>query len=332
MLVEIIGTFLAISLLFYCIFAGADFGGGILEIFIGQTKKKDQVMVISRAIAPVWEANHVWIILAVVILFCGFPKAFAELSIQFHIPILIMLVGIILRGCAFTFRHYDAVKDRSQKVYSGIFVFSSVLTPLMLGMIAGGLFLGRAPMAGGSFFESYLGPWLNLFSFSLGLFTCTLFAFLAAVYLVGETTDPNLKVLFSKKARAANVIAIFAGALVFISGQIDGVPLLQLFLANPVSLAAILLATAALWPLWVTLKRGSSWIPRFLAGTQVFFILTGWFSLQYPAILVGRAGALTIYNSAAPELTLRYLLYALVVGFILIFPSLLYLMGIFKKH
>src|SRR5918992_5235757 len=129
MLVESVAFFLAVSILFYCLFAGADFGAGILEAFLGSRSREEQRTVITHAMGPVWEANHVWLILAIVILFTGFPKAYSALSITFHIPLTLMLMGIILRGCAFTFRHYDAVRDRSQRYYSAIFVISSFLTP-----------------------------------------------------------------------------------------------------------------------------------------------------------------------------------------------------------
>src|SRR4029450_7243293 len=141
MLVESIAFFFAVSILFYCLFAGADFGAGILEAFLPSRRRAEQKKVIAHAIGPVWEANHVWLILAVVILFTGFPKAYSVLTITFHIPLTLMLLGIILRGCAFTFRHYDSIRDR-QRYYSAIFVVSSFLTPLMLGVIAGGMLLG----------------------------------------------------------------------------------------------------------------------------------------------------------------------------------------------
>src|SRR3972149_1057124 len=103
--------FLGVSIILYCLLAGADFGAGILEFFKGPTHREKQSELITHAMSPVWEANHVWLILVVVILFNGFPKAFSVLSITYHIPLTVMLVGVILRGCAFTFRHYDAVRD-----------------------------------------------------------------------------------------------------------------------------------------------------------------------------------------------------------------------------
>jgi len=331
MLINLVVAFLGISLLLYCLFAGADFGGGMLESFLGEKRTEDQKRIIGNAIAPVWEANHVWIILAIVILFNGFPNAYSEISILFHIPILIMLVGIILRGCAFTFRHYDAIRGRSQVYYSAIFIFSSYLAPLMLGIIAGALFLGRIPLNPTSFSDIYIFPWFNWFSLAVGVFTCALFSFLAAVYLVGETNDVELKTIFSKKARIGNLVAVISGGLVFLSAEGLGLSLVQIFLKNGITMACLAAATMALFPLWISLKKKQIWTSRMLASSQVAFILVGWFAAQFPVIMTRGNSSLTIYNSAAPEPTLRYLLLALISGVLLIFPALFYLLRVFKK-
>ena len=138
MLTAIVIIFSA-SLLLYTLLGGADFGAGIVETFSG---KREEVT-ISKAIAPVWEANHVWLILAVVILFTGFPAVYASLSLVLHIPLMIVLLGIIMRGTAFTFRHYDAINDRSHYYYTLLFRVSSFITPLFLGIILGAMILGR---------------------------------------------------------------------------------------------------------------------------------------------------------------------------------------------
>lgn len=126
---DIIIFVLGISVLLYVLLGGADFGAGIIEIFTG----KKGIDTISKAIAPVWEANHIWIILAIVILFTGFPHVFASLTTYLHIPLLIILVGIVFRGTAFTFRYYDVIKDNTHKYYTVLFRISSLLTPLFFG-------------------------------------------------------------------------------------------------------------------------------------------------------------------------------------------------------
>ena len=108
---------LGVAFILYALLGGADFGAGIIETFAGEKGERT----ISRAIAPVWEANHVWLILAVVILFTGFPRIYSSLSLVLHIPLMLVLVGIIFRGCAFTFRHYDVVHDQSHRYYTFFF-------------------------------------------------------------------------------------------------------------------------------------------------------------------------------------------------------------------
>src|SRR5205807_543091 len=130
---------LGASFLLYTLLGGADFGAGIIETFAGTRGQKT----ISKAMAPVWEANHVWLILAIVILFTGFPPVYSSLSLVLHIPLLLVLLGIIFRGSAFTFRYYDVHQDRSNKYYTAFFKASSFITPMFLGMTLGAMILGR---------------------------------------------------------------------------------------------------------------------------------------------------------------------------------------------
>lgn len=330
MLVESVAFFLAVSIRFYCLFAGADFGAGILEAFLGNARRDEQRTVITHAIGPVWEANHVWLILAVVILFTGFPKAYSLLSITFHIPLTLMLLGVILRGCAFTFRHYDAVRDHWQRYYSAIFVVSSFLTPLMLGVVAGGMLLGSVAPIEQGFHAAFVRPWANLFCFSVGVFTAVLFAFLAAVYLIGEIDDAELKSMFVRRAVILNALAIIVGVAVFIAAEISGLPLVRLFAANAFTLASMIGATVILIPLWIAVRRNAVQAARAFVAAQVALVLIGWFRLQFPMIIGSKSDPLTIYNAAAPDATLRYLLYALIGGSVIIFPALAYLLIVFK--
>lgn len=329
---EAVVFFLGASILLYCLFAGADFGAGILAAFTGRARHEDQDALIARAIAPVWEANHVWLILAIVILFVGFPRAYAALSVTYHVPLTIMLLGIVLRGCAFTFRHYDAVQDATHRHYRRIFVISSFVTPFALGTVAGGVLLGRAADPTAGFRAAFVAPWANVFSFAVGAFTLVLFAFLAAVYLVGETDDPELRAIFLRRARTLNVLAVVAGGAVFAAAEASGLGLAALFAARELSVAAMIGATLLLVPLWFSLLRDFVQTARFLAATQVGCILVGWFRLQYPALVHAFGqNPVTLANSAAPPATMRMLLCALLVGSAAIFPSLFYLLRIFKR-
>lgn len=326
MLVVVI-IFLILSLLAYVLFGGADFGAGIIEVFSGRMTRKT----ITHAIAPVWEANHIWLILVVVILFMGFPLIYAQMSLYLHIPLVILLLGIVLRGTAFTFRHYDAVHDRSQSYYSFVFKLSSIIAPLFLGIITGALILGRIDQNAVSFYDAYIAPWFNVFSFVLGVFTCCLFAFLAAIYLIGEANTAVIRSHFLRIARNANIATVLTGGLVFLMAELNGLPLASMFWRSTGALLAIGLATLSLPLLWWILLKEHVVFPRLLAGFQTLMILGAWFWEQYPVFLRYANGEyLGLINSAAPEATLRQLGLALIVGSLLILPALFYLMKTFK--
>src|ERR1051326_1385555 len=161
-----------VSLILYALLGGADFGAGIVETFAGGREERT----ISKAMAPVWEANHVWLILAVVILFTAFPIIYSSLSLVLHIPLMLVLLGIIFRGTAFTFRHYDVGGDSSHKYFTVLFRISSFLTPLFLGIVLGAMILGRITFdLGEGFYKVFMYPWLNMFCISVGIFSSCLF-------------------------------------------------------------------------------------------------------------------------------------------------------------
>lgn len=328
-MLQVVIIFLALSLLTYALFGGADFGAGIIEIFSGRKTKQT----ITHAIAPVWEANHIWLILLVVILFMGFPAIYTQMSLYLHIPLVILLIGIVLRGTAFTFRHYDAVLDRSQTYYTIIFMVSSIIAPLLLGVITGALTLGRINPEAENFYDAFMAPWLNIFCWVLGIFTCCLFSFLAAVYLIGEAESPEVRDQFFRIARNANIATVVSGGLVFAAAEWSGLSLISMFMESGGALVAVALATLSLPLLWWSLVKRQLILPRLLAGFQTLMILGAWFWVQYPVLLRYRNGEyLGIFNTAAPEATMRQLALALLFGSVLILPALFFLLKTFKSR
>src|SRR5215210_4921816 len=166
-MLTVIIIILGASFVLYTILGGADFGAGIIETFAG--KKGERT--ISKAIAPVWEANHVWLILAVVILFTAFPAVYSSLSLVLHIPLMMVLLGIIARGTAFTFRHYDLWHSKSHRNFSILFKASSFMTPMFLGITLGAMMLGRITFnQQEGFYNVFISPWLNVFCIMMGVF------------------------------------------------------------------------------------------------------------------------------------------------------------------
>jgi cytochrome d ubiquinol oxidase subunit II len=320
---------LFIGLLLYSILGGADFGGGILETFRG----KSEIKVISKAIAPVWEANHVWLILVIVILFMGFPKVYAVLSNSLHIPLFIMLLGIVFRGSAFTFRYYNVQVEQNQ-LYTIFFRAGSVITPFFLGIIVGAVTAGEIIQDyTKGFYEFFIAPWLGIFPVTVGLFTVLLFAYLAAVFLSGEIeVEEERRKKYGSIARKLLITIVIAGLLVLGSSYYINTSFLSQFYTSTLNIICITLVTLSIPIMWLQLKRINTPWTRFIAGFQVTLILLGWFAVQFPVMVyVNGSDNLTIYNTATEPATLQALLWALIVGVLLIFPSLFYLYRVFKR-
>ncbi|HZW39499.1 MAG TPA: cytochrome d ubiquinol oxidase subunit II [Ignavibacteriaceae bacterium] len=328
-MIYVIIFFLLVSVFFYVLFGGADFGAGIVELF--SKSKESTTKLITNAMLPIWEANHMWLIIAVVILFNAFPPLYTQISIALYIPLIILLLGIVLRGTAFTFRHYDAFKDYSNVIYTRIFMYSSLLVSIMFGLIIGALVSGKIYVQPMDFYSAYVHPWLNLFSISIGIFVAAIFAFVASVYLIGDTTDFEIRIEFIQKSKKANIVMVIAGALVFISSFIEDVDFASRFFSNIGSILMIIVSTVLLPVLWITLSKGKIWLSRIITGAQLFAIIGAFYLVYFPTVVKMKdANDLTLFNSAAPDITLKYLGYALIVGSFIIFPSLIYLIKVFK--
>ena len=185
----IVTVFLALALLAYAVSGGADFGIGILELFASSEGRAAVRKAGERAIAPIWEANHIWIILALVIVFVGFPEVHVVLTTALHVPLVLMLIGIVLRGAAFTFRYYDVDHDAISVVWwSALFRVGSLLVPLAFGHVAAAMSRGSLALMPQQAGFGYVDSWLGWFPLATGFFCVALFAWMAAVFLVGETS------------------------------------------------------------------------------------------------------------------------------------------------
>jgi cytochrome d ubiquinol oxidase subunit II len=325
-------SFLCLAILLYFLLGGADFGAGIIELFTSSKNRSKTRKTMYHAIGPVWEANHMWLIITVVILFVAFPKIYSTMSVYLHIPLVIMLIGIIARGTAFVFRHYDAVKDDMQWLYNRIFKYSSFITPLFLGIIAGSVLSGQIDTEATTFVDAYVFSWLNWFSIAVGLFTVALCGFLAAIYLIGESKADEDKKRFIKKAEFMNIAAVVFGALVFIAAKIQNVPLLNWVFQNKIGLIAVSLASLSLVLLWYLLLKGKTKVLRILAGFQVTMILLAISYAHFPNFIRLKNGdKISLFESIAPIKTIDSLGWGLLLGSLLILPFLGYLFYKFQQ-
>jgi cytochrome d ubiquinol oxidase subunit II len=322
---------IAVSLNVYAVSGGADFGGGVWDLLASGKRRDQQRALVAEAIAPIWEANHVWLILVIVLLFTAFPAAFARLMTALHIPLTLMLLGIVLRGSAFTFRSYDSKRDSVQRRWGRIFAIASVATPLILGMIVGAIATGGLPNLDRAstlgFARDFIWPWLSPFPIGVGVLALSVFAFLAAVYLTVEAPSEGLREDFRARALWASLVVVVVAFADLLLAQ-SGAPLVWSALttgsfAMLLRFGAAFFALAAMAALW---RRGYR-AARVLALLEVSMIVWGWAWGQFPYIV---PPDLTIENAAAPPVTLRLLLGAVVVGLVLLAPSLRYLFRVFK--
>jgi cytochrome bd ubiquinol oxidase subunit II len=327
-MLAIIILILGVSFVLYTLLGGADFGAGIIATFAGRREEKT----ISTAIAPVWEANHVWLILAVVILFTGFPLVYSSLSLVLHIPLMMVLIGIIFRGSAFTFRHYDVAQGRSHIYYRWLFNVSSFITPLFLGITLGAMILGRITFDQSTgFYAMFMAPWLNVFCFIMGIFSTSLFTYIAAVFLVPEAKIEKERNKYIRISRNAMAATIASGLLVFAASSWEGHSLLPDFMNSVISITAIAVVALLVPAILHFMRTNNPVYLRASIGLQVTAILIGWFAIQYPVMIQVKGGeSLTFFNTHAPDATLKQLLIALLVGLVLVIPAFVFLFRVFK--
>ena len=315
------------ALVLYALLGGADYGGGVWDLFAFGRRAREQRKLIAEAISPVWEANHVWLILVLVILFTAFPPAFAAIATALHIPITLLLIGIVLRGTAFTFRTYDVQRDDVQRRWSLVFSMASIITPILLGTILGAIASGSITVEDGVVTSGFFRSWLAPFPIAVGFFALALFAFLAAVYLTLESQQRELQEDFRARALFSGIAVGLLALTVFIFAK-TGAPTVRAGISRTVWALALhfftaIFALSAFYTLWTRRYR----LARVFAAGQVTLILLGWAFAQYPHLVEPN---ITITSAAAPRITLQLLFGALVAGAVLLFPSYYYLFIIFK--
>jgi cytochrome bd ubiquinol oxidase subunit II len=323
----LLALILMASLTFYVLLGGADYGGGVWDLLASGPRRQEQRELISHAITPVWEANHVWLILVIVLLFAGFPAAFAAMTTALNIPLTVLIVGIVMRGSSFIFRAYHTGDERTQRRWGLIFAIASTVTPICLGTVVGAISSGRVLVKDGVSVNGFLAPWLGPFPLMVGLFALSLFVFLAAVYLTVEARKPELQEDFRRKALVSGSVVAAMALGTFVAAR-SGAPEIYLGLLRP-SLVWIVQGATASYAIaaFVALLTRKYKVARIAAMLQVGLILWGWALSQSPFLLQGE---MTISDAAAAPTVLWALIGATTAGLLVLFPSIWYLMQIFK--
>ncbi len=326
---EVCAGVMLVALIAYALLGGADFGAGVWDLLARGPRAQRQRDIIADAIGPIWEANHVWLIVVVVMLFTAFPSAFAAIMTALHIPVTVMLIGIVLRGSSFVFRKYDAQRDPVQQRWGRLFAISSVLSPVLLGVIAGAITTGGIRIEDGIVTTGFVRPWLGPFPLAVGFFALAQFAFLAAVYLTLETTDPELREDFRRRALATAVVLGAIAAAVLLLSRTHAPIVWDDLTAGPFAIALHLATALAAIGAIIALLRRRWRLAAALAALQVVLILGGWGFALGPWLLPGE---ITIRDAAAPPQTLGPLLAVLGGGSVILLPAFAYLYLTFKRR
>jgi cytochrome d ubiquinol oxidase subunit II len=319
-----------ISVTVYALLAGADFGAGAWDLLSGRTGPgARRRALIEHSIGPVWEANHVWLIFVLVLMWTAFPPLFAAVSSTLYIPLTLVALGVIARGSAFAFR--KAVTEVwQQRIFGAAFAFSSLVTPFFLGAIAGGVASGRVPP--GIARGDVLTSWLNPVSVLCGALAVLAGMYLAAVYLTADARrsgQPELAAEFRLRALAAGVVTglVAAAGLVVVH---SGAPRLWAGLSGQ-ALPLVAVSGAAGLASLALLAVRRYLLVRVTAALAVAAVLWGWGAAQYPHLLAAAPG-LTVAQAAAGRATLQATMISVGVGVVLLAPSLLWLFLLFQRE
>jgi cytochrome d ubiquinol oxidase subunit II len=322
MLPQIVLAIIWLGVTAYAIFAGADFGAGIWDLFAGSPEKgKRPRALLERSIGPVWEANHVWLIFVLVYLWTAFPEAFVSIMTTLYIPMMFAGLGIVFRGSAFAFRKW-APTVTEQAALGTAFAGASVITPFFFGVVAGAVASGRVPL--GNAQGDPWASWLTPMSLLAGVLAVVVCAYLAAV-LVSRDAErariPDLVSYFRVRSLAAGIAAGFVAFAGIFVVKADA-PTLYEGLTRPSGIAVVLISAVAGILSLGAIYRSRTSISRVLAVTATVAILWGWAIGQYPWLL---PDVLTIEEGAASTPVLVALLVAFAAAVVLAVPALLWL-------
>jgi cytochrome d ubiquinol oxidase subunit II len=322
MLVEVLLAILIVALAAYAVLGGADYGAGFWDLTAGGAQRGARLRgLVHHSMGPVWEANNVWLIVVLVVMWTCFPRAFGPLMETLYVPLFLAAVGIIFRGAAYALRG-EAASIAEARVLGAIFALSSVLTPFFLGCALGAVASGEVPAAGdpGMPFSSWTGT-TALWAGALAVVTG---AYVAAVFLAADSVRaeaPDLTTAFRRRALGS---AIVAGAMAIGGLFVIREDARELYdgLTSGGGLAMVIVSAAVglvtLWLVWTDRFE----VARYTSGVAVGTMLAGLAFAQRPDFL---PGAVSLQEAAADEPTLIATLVALVLALLVIVPSIVVL-------
>jgi cytochrome bd ubiquinol oxidase subunit II len=327
---DILLSILWLALFVYAIFGGADFGAGMLELFAVGEKGPRQSALIDESIGPVWESNHVWLIFLLVVFFTAFPPAFAAINVVLFIPLLIAVIGIVLRGSSFVFKTHGIIRSsRTARMLSRIFSVGSIMTPFFLALTGAAIASGVIVIQNSSQIVTNPGSdWLTPFTLVVGVLALCLCVTISAIYLTVEATsrgETELAEAFRRRGLIAGALTAVFGLLGLILSPSEAAFLWHGMLdkAIPFVVVTMLVGVATAAALWF---RRYVWA-RVLVVLLTAGLLLSWGVSQYPYII---PPDVTDATASSPLETQQFLLVGIIIALIIVIPSLWFLFYVFK--
>lgn len=321
-----VAVLLWISIIIYASLEGADFGGGLWDALAFGSQKKEMRELIKAAIAPVWEANNVWLTYLVVGLLTAFPSVAQLLTTALFIPLMLILIGIVLRGATFVFRSFSS--SALQPVWGRTFSVASIITPFLFGTLAAAVASGALQIVHGQMPVGLIGAWLTPFAITIGLMAVALCATISAVYLTVEAQrrkKPKLVESFRWRALIAGACMAVLG-IVGLALTPSGAPILwQGMLDHALWAVAIAIVLGIASGAALVFRRFQ--LSRILIIMGTGAIIGTWGLAQLPYIV---PPSLTVTGAASPPLTLLELFISALVGMSMLIPALWFLFHVFK--
>jgi cytochrome d ubiquinol oxidase subunit II len=299
---------LAVSILFYVVLDGFDLGVGIL---FGFTRSESRRREMLAAVAPLWDGNETWLIVAGVVLWGAFPVVYATLFSAFYLPLLVMLAGLILRGVAFEFRYKT---ERLRWVWDLSFAGGSLLAAFIQGLMVGALVEGL-PISDGQYAGAESG-WFSPFSLLCGVGLCLGYTLLGACWLVRKCVDEVRDAAYRLIPPLSISLLVFL-IVVFAYALVENLRIMSRWLERPYLFVFPTIGIVAAIVLAVSVRHRRDGLPYYMV-VLIFIAAFGTLAISFWPYMI--PFTITIEDAAAPHSSLAFMFWG---EGLFVFPLLL---------
>lgn len=311
---------LVLAIAAYACAGGTDYGAGFWDLLAGGAERgKRPRWLIDHAMAPVWEANNVWLIFVLVIMWTGFPTMFQAVFSAMWLPLALAAVGLVLRGAGFALRK-PTRRLAQRRIYGAVFAISSLLTPFFLGTVLGGIAAGQVKVGTAASADA----WANGTSVLAGLLAVAATAFLGAVFLCSDALRygaDDLVDYFRLRALIAFAAVVVLALIGLPVTRNDAGYVWDGLTGGPGLLLIALAAVCGLATVLLLLRRSYGW-SRYTSVASVALTVGAWGFAQRPYVL---PTSLTVAEAAGAAHTLRWLVIVTAIAIVLVGPALVLL-------